>query len=219
MSGDPQAPAAPSPHDVVEVTDVRSGHRVTAAVEEAQGATWLLSFDLAASVPEEASVHWDDGDVGWQANARLEDIEDTRARFRIASVKEWEPAPVRSSLRTPVDNSPMLVSVIESSSLPAGQRVHAVCLDISNSGCRLSWPAREPHVGDRLDVSWQTSSWHEAETDWIKGRVARVTRLPFGARHVGIQFDLTDPSTAAHVRRLSRLHSQAHRQRTRTRRA
>jgi hypothetical protein len=204
MDDDRHEPAAPARHDVVEVTDLATGHRVTAAVEDASDERWSLLFDLASAAPQDASVHWDDGEVGWQARARLESIEDTTARFRIASAGEWEPAPVRRSLRTPVDNSPMLVRVTESSALRAGQRIHVVCLDISDSGCRLSWPGRTPRVGDTVEVTWETNTWHHEDPEWIPAQIARIDALPFGAKHVGVRFDLSTPIDAVRVHRWSR---------------
>lgn len=148
-------PSEPAQHDVVEVIDLRSGDSVTAEVEDASDGIWLLVFDLAASVPQAASVHWDDGDSGWQATAQLDRLDDTTARFAIASVADWEPAPVLRSRRTPVDNSPMLVRIIQSTALPNGRQVHAVCLDVSNSGCRASWPGPPPIVGDTVEIAWE----------------------------------------------------------------
>jgi hypothetical protein len=211
-------PAAPETHDAVEVIDVQTGHRVTAAVEDASGGTWQLLFDLAAAIPHDAALHWDDGDVGWQATAHLEHLEATTATYRVASSSDWQPSPVRRSLRTPVDNWPMLVRVSKSAALAEGRRVHAVCLDISDSGCRVSWPATPPLVGDAVAVTWETSHWGDREGEWFPARVARVTALPFGVKHVGLQFIITDSTHALHAHRWSSVWHQEHRRRSLARR-
>lgn len=214
MKKDRVIPAVPAPHDAVEVTDRRTGYRVTAAVEAADEGMWMLAFDLAATVPREATVQWDDGDSGWQAEAELARLDDTSARFRIAPASEWEPAPVRRSLRTPVENSPMLVRIVESTALPVDRRVHTVCLDISDSGCRASWPGPAPLVGDAVALAWETQSWRSDDpAEWISARVARVLALPFGARHVGFKFEIADAAQGARVRAWTRTWLQAHRQR------
>ena len=187
----------PARYDVVEVIDLKSGSRVTAAVDDVSGGCWSLLFDLASAIPEAASVHWDDGDAGWQAKARLERLDDTTARFQIA--REWEPAPVLRSLRTPVDSAPMLVRIVESGALPKDRRVHTICLDISDSGCRASWPGTPPAVGDTVEVAWEASHRSDLEPEWIPARVARVTPRPFGGRHVGFTFDTADAANAARV--------------------
>ena len=214
MNQDRVIPAAPAPHDAVEVTDRRTGYRVTAAVEVAGDDMWMLAFDLAATIPREATLQWDDGDTGWQAAAELARLDDTSARFRIAPASEWEPAPVRRSLRTPVENSPMLVRIVESTALPADRHVHTVCLDISDSGCRASWPGPVPLVGDAVELAWETQSWRSDEpAEWISARVARVLALPFGGKHVGFKFEIADAVQATRVRAWTRTWLQAHRQR------
>ena len=108
---------------------------------------------------------------------------------------------MRRSLRAPVDNSPMLVKVVSSTVLAKGRRIHAVCLDISDSGCRASWPGRTPLVGDAVDVAWDVGDWQaEDEPGWVSARVARIVALPFGARQVGFTFEIADADQAARVR-------------------
>ena len=85
--------------------------------------------------------------------------------------------------------------------LAKGRRVHAVCLDISDSGCRASWPGRTPLVGDAVDVAWDVGDWQaEDEPGWVSARVARIVALPFGARQVGFTFEIADSDQAARVR-------------------
>ena len=214
VSEDSISPSAPAQHDVVEVIDLRSGSSVTAEVEHARDGVWRLVFDLAARVPQAASVHWDDGDSGWRAPAQLDRLDNTTARFVIAPVADWEPAPVLRSRRTPVDSAPMLVRIIQSTVLPSGRQVHAVCLDISDSGCRASWPGPPPHVGDSVEIAWETDARHHGvEPQWIRAQIARITPRPFGGRHVGLAFDATDPMHATRIRAWHRTWLDAHRQR------
>jgi hypothetical protein len=192
--------AVPAQHDVVEVIDQITGYRVTAEVENACDSRCVLLFDVGAAVPLKARVHWDHGNLGWQAGAELESLDESRACFRMAPTSEWEPGPVRQSLRTPVDNFPILMRIVKSSVLPSGRCIHAVCLDFSDTGCRVSLPSPTPLVGDELELAWDVGNWHdEAEPDWIVAHVVRIVSMPFGGRQAGIRFDPTDARQASRV--------------------
>ena len=191
VSENPITPAAPAAGDVVEIVDRLSGVRVTAVVESAIGGPYVLRYDRGSGIPDEAHVRWFDGDTAWQAISKLAALDDTSASCELAPSTEWEPAPVRRSLRAPVDNSPMLVKIVSSTVLAKGRRIHAVCLDISDSGCRASWPGRTPLVGDAVDVAWDVGDWQaDDEPGWVSARVARIVALPFGARQVGFTFEI-----------------------------
>jgi PilZ domain len=208
------APAAPCRDHVVEVIDPGTGYRVTAAVETADDQQHVLRFDGGVPFPLDAVVHWDDGELGWQTRTRLERLEETLARWQIAPRDEWEPAPARRSLRTAVGNAPILVRINESSSLRKDLRIHAVCLDVSDSGCRTTWPGQPPLVGDAVEVAWDVGDWYDAsDSQWIPARVARITALPFGARHVGLRFELTNSAQAARIRAWVHRWIQEHRRR------
>jgi PilZ domain-containing protein len=214
VSENPITPAAPAAGDVVEIVDRLSGHRVTAVVESASDGPYVLRFDRPTTVPDEAHVRWFDGDTAWQAISKLSALDETSASCELAPATEWEPAQVRRSLRAPVDNSPMLVKIISSTVLAKGRRVHAVCLDISDSGCRASWPGRTPLVGDAVDVAWEVGDWQaEDEPGWVSARVARIVALPFGARQVGFTFEIADADQAARVRAWHQAWLHEHRQR------
>ena len=201
MSESPSTPAAPAAGDVVEIVERLSGTRVTAVVETVRDGLYGLRFDRSRTVPDEAPVRWFDGDTAWQAISHLERIDETSVTWQLAPMREWEPAPVRRSLRAPVDNSPMLVRIVSSAVLAKTRRVHAVCLDISDSGCRASWPGAPPRVGDAVDVAWDVGDWQAGEEPaWIPARVARVLSLPFGTRQVGFAFAIEDAQQAARVR-------------------
>jgi hypothetical protein len=208
-------PAAPAAGDVVEIVDRLSGVCVTAVVESATSElAYVLRFDRPLKAPDEAHVRWFDGDTAYQAISKLKALDDTSASCELAPSSEWEPAQVRRSLRAPVDNSPMLVKVVSSSVLAKGRRIHAVCLDISDSGCRASWPGRTPLVGDAVDVAWDVGDWQaEDEPGWVSARVARIVALPFGARQVGFTFEIADSEQAARVRQWHQSWLHEHRQR------
>jgi hypothetical protein len=208
-------PAAPAAGDVVEIVDRVTGLRVTAVVESASDLSiYTLRYDRGSKVADEAHLRWFDGDTAWQAIAKLRILDDTSCECELAPSEEWEPAPVRRSLRAPVDNSPMLVKIVSSTVIAKGRRVHAVCLDISDSGCRASWPGRTPLVGDAVDVAWEVGDWQaNDEPGWVSARVARIVALPFGARQVGFTFEIADADQAARVRAWHQAWLHEHRQR------
>ena len=215
MSEHSATPAPPAAGDVVEIVDRLSGTRITAVVEAApDDRRYLLRFERAHKVPDEAHVRWFDGDTAYQAIAKLKPVDDTSSECELAPSDEWEEAQVRRSLRAPVDNSPMLVKMVSSTVLAKGRRIHAVCLDISDSGCRASWPGRTPLVGDAVDVAWEVGDWQaEDEPGWVSARVARIVALPFGARQVGFTFEIADADQAARVRTWHQAWLHEHRQR------
>jgi hypothetical protein len=214
VSENPITPAAPAAGDVVEIVNRLSGHRVTAVVESVSDGPYVLRFDRPVAIPDEAHVRWYAGDTAWQAISKLSPLDETSASCELAPTSEWEPAQVRRSLRAPVDNSPMLVKIVSSTVLAKGRRVHAVCLDISDSGCRASWPGRTPLVGDAVDVAWEVGDGQaEDEPGWVSARVARIVALPFGARQVGFTFEIADSAQAGRVRAWHQAWLHEHRQR------
>jgi hypothetical protein len=138
VSEQPELPALPAVHDLVEIVDRVSDVRVTAIVESANGGQYVLRLDRAASVPEMAPVRWYEGDIAWQAIARLEKLGETRVTCRLAPAHEWMRSPGRQALRTPVDNAPVIVRIISSTAAVEGRQVHALCVDISDSGFRVT---------------------------------------------------------------------------------
>jgi hypothetical protein len=194
-------PAAPAARDVVEIVDEDSRVRVAATVESADDGRYVLRLERATSLPVEAPVRWYDGSTAWQAVSRLERLDETSVTCQLAPPPDWAPAPVRQSLRTAVDNAPILVRVVESTALANGRRVHAICVDISASGCRASWPGAAPLVGDLVEVAWDVADWEaESEAGWIRARVVRIITRPFGARQVGLRFEIANATQAASIR-------------------
>ena len=214
-------PAAPAMGDIVEIVDRLSGLRITAVLESfnSDGCP-LLRYERAGWPPAQAQalLRWIAGGTAWQAIATLRTVDDSSAVCELADASEWEPAPVRRSLRAPVDNSSLLVKIESSSVLARGRRVHAVCLDFSHSGCKTSWPARlSPRIGDAVNLAWSLGDWktHE-EPHWVGARVARIAMLPFSGRHVGFTFEITntDQATRVHAWHQTWLHQ--HRERLRS---
>jgi hypothetical protein len=194
-------PAAPAARDVVEVVNQVTSARVSAIVESAEDGHYVLRFDRTASVPHLAPVRWYHGDTAWQAISRLERIDETSVNCRLAPAREWELSPRRQALRTPVDYAPLLVKIASSSVLTKGRLVHALCLDISDSGCRASWPGSMPLVGGAVELAWGGGKWRAEEgLAWVPARVARIIELPFGRRQLGFRFQFAHPMQLAHVR-------------------
>ena len=196
-------PAGPGAYDVVEIVDLRERPRLHAVVEVVQDPHLLLRLERAIAIPARAPVRWFDGDTAWQAVSQIDHIDETSVNCLLAPQPEWEPAPVRQSLRAAVSNSPILVKkVVEESSFSTSRPpLHAVCLDISASGCRATWPGPPPAIGERVEIAWEVD---ERLTDedpvWIAAQVARIIDLPFGKRQVGFKFDLVNPTQASRVR-------------------
>jgi hypothetical protein len=200
-SSSPDTPAAPVPLDVVEIVERDSDARVSAVVESHRDGNYVLRFDRAVSVPELAPVRWYSRDAAWQATARLERNDETSMICRLPPAREWALSPGRQAPRTPVDNASLLVKIISSNGLDTGHRLHTVCVDISDGGCRVRWPGHPPLVGDTVEVSPEIVDGHSAAAPvWIPARVARIIALPFGTRQVGLRFEITTPMQRTQIR-------------------
>jgi hypothetical protein len=200
MSEKSHTPIGPAAFDVVEIVDRLSASRVSATVESAGAGDFVLRLAHEARIPEEAHLRWFDGAGAWQAIAQLRRIDETRVSCELAPAHEWEVAPARRSVRTPVENSPLLVKIVGSKVLARDRRVHAVCVDISDSGCRANWVGATPRVGDAVAVSWNIEPSHTAPSSWVPARVARVIPRRFGAHHICFSFEIADSAQAALVR-------------------
>jgi hypothetical protein len=214
MSHAQPLPAPPGAYDVVQIIDRSTATRVNAIVHRVDADEYVLHLERPGDVPHEAPVRWYDGDTAWQAVSRLERIDATSVACRLAPPPQWEPAPVRQSLRAQVDNAPMLARISGDQSSKRGRLVHPVCLDVSASGCRVSWPGAIPGVGDRVELAWDVGDWHgESQPDWIPARVARIVSMPFGTRQVGFAFEMTDAAQVSRVRAWYHSWLQEHRRR------
>jgi hypothetical protein len=209
-----RTPAPPAAYDVVQIIDQLTATRVNAVVHSVDADRYVLHLERPGSVPDEAPVRWFDGETAWQAVSKLERIDETSVNWQLAPSPQWESAPVRRSLRAQVDNAPMLARIWGSEAPARGRLVHAVCLDVSASGCRVSWPGSTPSVGDRVELAWDVGDWHrELQPDWIPARVARILPMPFGTRQVGFRFEMTDAEQVSRVRAWYHTWLQEHRQR------
>ncbi|HET6171351.1 MAG TPA: PilZ domain-containing protein [Gaiellales bacterium] len=200
MNETPHTPNGPDAFDVVEIIDRLSASRVSASVESANESNFILRLSREARIPEEAHLRWFDGASAWQAIAQLHRIDDARVSCELAPANEWEAAPARRSVRAPVENSPLLVKVVGSKVLARGRRVHAICVDISDTGCRANWPGGTPRIGDAVDVAWDADTVRTGWAGWVPARVSRIIPRPFGAHHVAFSFEVTDAAQAARVR-------------------
>ena len=212
-----QTPAGPCAYDVVEIIDRREVPRLHAIVEVAEAPHLLLRLERAVVIPAQAPVRWFDGDTAWQAVSGLEHVDETSVNCQLAPPSEWEPAPVRKSLRAPVSNSPILVRLVDENRLPSGRPWHAVCLDISASGCRATWPGQAPEVGDRVEIAWEVGEGYtDDDPHWISARVARIVKMPFGTRQIGFEFELADTAQTSRVREWHQTWLREHRRRLAT---
>jgi PilZ domain len=214
MSAEPRPPTGPAEFDSVQIVDRLSGFRVSATVESANDRSFVLQLKHDAAMPEEAFLRWFDGASAWQGIALMERIDESRVRCELAPSDEWQAAPARSSSRVRVENSPLLVRI-----LPGNRRMHAVCVDISESGCRANWLGKTPSVGDAVHITWDTEPSPAAPPCWIPARVVRIIPRPFGAHHICFSFEFADPKQAALVRERHQASLQDIRQRRRNERA
>jgi hypothetical protein len=210
MSVEPRPPTGPAEFDSVQIVDRLSGFRVSATVESANDRSFVLQLKHEAAMPEEAFLRWFDGANAWQGIALMERIDESRVRCELAPSDEWQAAPARRSTRVRVENSPLLVKI-----LPGSRRVHAVCVDVSESGCRANWLGKTPSVGDAVHVTWDAEPSRTAPLDWIPARVVRVIPRPFGAHHICFSFEFSDPKQADLVRERHQASLQDIRQRRR----
>jgi hypothetical protein len=210
MSVEPRPPTGPAEFDSVQIVDRLSGFRVSATVESANDRSFVLQLKHEAAMPEEAFLRWFDGASAWQGIALMERIDESRVRCELAPSDEWQAAPARRSTRVRVENSPLLVRI-----LPGSRRVHAVCVDVSESGCRANWLGKTPSVGDAVHVTWDAEPSRTAPLDWIPARVVRVIPRPFGAHHICFSFEFSDPKHADLVRERHQASLQDIRQRRR----
>jgi hypothetical protein len=188
---------------VVEIIDRPSASRVSATVQSTSNHVFILQLQSASRVPGEALVRWFDGATAWQAIAQLEPIDPTLVKCRLEDDAAWRRAPARLSLRTPVEMGPMLVRMVDSRVIAKGRRVNAVCVDISQTGCRTSWLGKPPRVRDAVDIAW-TAAADEADREpaWVPARVARIIARPFGAAQVSFAFETTTAIENARVNSL-----------------
>jgi hypothetical protein len=208
-----QTPAGPCAFDVVEIVGRREATRLHAVVEVVSDPNLLLRLERAVVIPAEAPVRWFDGDTAWQAVSRIEHVDETIVNCQLAPAPEWEPAPVRKSLRAAVNNSPILVKVVGENEVANRRPWHAVCLDISASGCRATWPGQAPQIGDLVEIAWEVGEYADEDPQWIAARVARIVEMPFGTRQIGFAFQLADPSQTSRVREWHQTWLREHRRR------
>jgi hypothetical protein len=188
-------PTGPAEFDSVEIVDRLSASRLGAMVETVDDGGFVLHLDHEAWVPEEGLLRWFDGACAWQAIAQMKRTDEYRVRCELAPSDEWQAAPARRSMRVRVDNAPLLVSL-----LPGSRRVHTVCVEISDSGCRASWLGETPFPGDAVDITWELQPSRSGSPGRVPARVARIIPRPFGAHHVCFAFDVADPEHAALAR-------------------
>ena len=211
MSSDTHMPSAPMVGDAIEIADAVSDARTRAVVEAVTDAHYVLRFDATLPASRDVRVRWWDGDTAWQAASKLERIDETSVALPLVPphawerslehaliAPDWEPAQVRQSLRAPTENAALLVEIVAGTALAPQHRIHAVCLDFSESGCRMKWPGPAPTAGDTVNVAWEEDEHHQP--NWLPARVIRTGSLPFGAREVALTFLITDASQRARVR-------------------
>jgi hypothetical protein len=195
MSEEARAPAGPAELDSVAIVDRLSGSRLKAIVESVGDGSFVLQLEQEAGVPEEAFLRWFDGASAWQGIAQMKRLDQSRVQCELAPSDEWQAAPARRAMRARVDNLPLLVRL-----LPGDRRVPAVCVEISDSGCRANWLSATPFVGDAVEITWELQPSSAGSPRRMRARVARIIPRPFGAHHVCFAFEVADPEHAALVR-------------------
>jgi hypothetical protein len=195
-----QTPRSPCAFDIVEIVGRGETTRLHAVVEVADEPHLRLRLERPVTVPHEVPVRWFDGDTAWQAASQIDHIDEVSVNCRLAPTPEWEPARVRQSLRAVVSNSPILIRAAEEPHARGSRPLHALCLDVSASGCRTTWPAPPPTIGDRIEIAWEVDGGYDSEPQWITASIARVIEMPFGKRQVGLRFELAEQAHAARVR-------------------
>jgi hypothetical protein len=210
MSEKFRPPTGPAEFDAVEIVDRLSASRMGAIVESADDGSFVLHLEHEARIPEEGFLRWFDGACAWQAIAQMKRLDESRVRCELAPSDEWQAAPARRSVRTRVENLPLLVRI-----LPGGRHVHTVCVEISDSGCRANWLGETPRVGDAVDITWELQPSRAGSPGRVAARVARIISRPFGAHHVCFAFEVADPKQAALVREWHRASLQDNWQRRR----
>jgi hypothetical protein len=198
MSEHPQTLAAPGTDAVVEIVEAHSGARLTATCESMAGDHIVLVIHPATRVPRQASLRWDEGGTVRCATATLERIDELRVSCRI--VPPQSPAPTPRSQRAPIADSKLLVRIVSSGTVANGRRVHATCLDISETGCRSTWPGPTPRIGDAVDLTWDAGGARSRiELGWIRARVTRLVPLASGGWEVCFSFEITKATQAARI--------------------
>ena len=212
MSAETRPPSGPVEFESVEIIDRLSGSYVGATVESAHDRSFVLRLKREAEMPEEALLRWSDGAGAWQGIGELEQIDSSRVRCELAPPEEWQAAPARRSPRIRVEDSPLVVY------FPGARRAHAVCVDISESGCRASWLGKTPDVGDAVHITWDTGTPRHADPlDPGTRRAHHSTPLRRAPRL--FSFEFADAKQAAFVRERHQASLEAIRQRRRDERA
>ena len=118
MSESRVTPGGPAESDIVEILDRGSKTHVKARVAQGAEGRFVLELERAAAIHDQAPVRWYDGETAWQASSQIVQIDETSVNCQLAPPPEWEPAPVRQSLRAAVDNAPMLVRTATGKRVP-----------------------------------------------------------------------------------------------------
>lgn len=161
----------------------------------------VLRVNQAAKVPETGVLRWFDGARAWQADVRLERVADTRVRCVVEQADEWEGASTRGSLRAPAHATQVVARVVTSTRLAGGRRMHAECINLSETGCLAAWTGPPPGVGDAIDLTWDSGGQRTAvEVGWVAARVVRTSRLRSGQTAVAFRFNVSNAAQAARIR-------------------
>jgi hypothetical protein len=195
----PRIHGSPRALEVVEIIGRLTATRVSGIIESAGNDVFRVRLEQPARVPLEAPVRWFDGATAWQAIAQLEQADPHCVTCRIVPPQTWEPTPRRRSTRVQL-NSQVLVRIVSSSVLPSGRRVHTACRDMSETGCRATWPGRPPCIGDALSLTWDIDGSRAAlELGWVAARVTRVIPQPSGASEICCEFAAPTATQAARI--------------------
>ncbi len=160
----------------------------TGVLEQFEDGSWIVCVDAGGlKTPDDGRVRCTSETGVWHASVSTAPV--TRSGDRRDS-------------RAPAGRSPILVRTESEGPFTKGQRSRAVCLDFSESGCRTTWHADPPSVGDVVQLAWGIDEdvERQAELTWVEAYVTRVLTMSFGVRQVAFAFKPADLQQVRRVR-------------------
>lgn len=172
--------ATPQVGDVIEMISTETELLGTGVLESYEDGSWIVCVDAGGlKTPQDGRVRCVSESGEWHGSVSTAPV--TRSGDRRDS-------------RAPAGRSPILVRTQGETQFTKGQRSRAVCLDFSESGCRTTWHADPPAIGDAVQLAWgvEENDEHQAEPTWVEANVTRVLTMSFGVRQIAFAFKPAD---------------------------